>query len=73
MYHTYGQCGRFSARKRKAKPLRASRSLSETFPGTCYMALSLKGTTLRGNRVARIDFLTHEVHCIGTPCLTLLF
>ena len=45
---------RFNARKRKAKPLRASRSLSENFPCTGYKAFSLKGKALRGNRVARV-------------------
>ena len=50
---------RFKARKRKVKPLRASQSLSETFPSTGYKAVSLKGTTLRGKRVARVGIWAH--------------
>ena len=46
--------GRFNARKGKVKPLRASQSLSATFPCTGYKAFSLKGKALRGNCVARI-------------------
>ena len=41
----------FNARKRKVKPLRAPRSLSETFPCTGYKAFDIKGKALRGNRV----------------------
>ena len=40
-------------RKSTVKPLGASRSLSETFPGTGYKTFSLEGTTLRGNREKR--------------------
>ena len=43
-----------SMRKRKVKPLRASRSLSETFPCTGYDIVDVKGTALRGNHVAHI-------------------
>ena len=50
---------RFHARKRKTKPLRASQSLSETFPCTGHNTFSLKGTTLRGNHVARIGIRAH--------------
>ena len=39
---------RLDARKCKVTPLRASQSLSETFPGTGYKACPLKGTSLRG-------------------------
>ena len=45
---------RFHARKRRVKPLRASQSLPETFPGTGYKAFYLKITTMRGNRIACI-------------------
>ena len=40
--------GRFDARERKIKPLRASQSLSG------YKAFSREGKALRGNHVARI-------------------
>ena len=51
-----GACFRrlFNARERRVTPLGASQSLSEIFPGTGYKAFSLKGTALRGNRIARI-------------------
>ena len=45
---------RFNARKRKVKHLRASQSLSETFHCTGYNTNYIRGTTLRGNRVACI-------------------
>ena len=45
---------RFTARKREVKPLRASQSLSETFPCTGSKAFSLQGKALRGNRATRI-------------------
>ena len=41
-------------RKCKVKPIRASQSLSETFPCTGYMAFDIEGKDLRGNHVARI-------------------
>ena len=50
-------------RKRKVKPLRASQSLSETFPcvvGNCT-AFYLKGEALRGNRVARVGIRAQYV------------
>ena len=50
------------ARKRKVKPLRASKSLSETFPCTGHETFSLKGKALRGNRVTRIGMWAHYVH-----------
>ena len=40
--------------KRKITPLRASQSLSETFPCTDYKTFSPKGKALRWNGVARI-------------------
>ena len=43
---------RFHAGERKVKPLRASQSLAETLPCTCYNTCSLTGKTLRGNHVA---------------------
>ena len=48
----------FNARKREVRPLRASQSLSETFPCTGYKAFYIKGKALRGNRVARIGILS---------------
>ena len=42
------------ARKRKVKPLRASQSLSETFPCTGCKVLPLEGEAPKENRVARI-------------------
>ena len=42
------------ASMRASAKLRASQSLSETFPGAGYKAFSLKGKTLRGNRGVRI-------------------
>ena len=53
---------RLNACKCEVKPLRASQSLSETFPGTSYKASSPEGTTLRGNRVARLGIRAHSVH-----------
>ena len=38
---------------RKVTPLRASQSLSETFPCTGYKTFYLKGKALRGNRCAQ--------------------
>ena len=43
-----------SMSRRKVRPLRASQSLSETFPCTGYKAFSLEGKALRENRVERI-------------------
>ena len=51
---------RFDARRRGGKPLRASRSLSETFPCTGYNAFSLEGGALRGSHVACIGIRAHS-------------
>ena len=52
--YIYIYIDRLNARNCKVKTLRASQSLSETFPGTGYEVFSLEGNALRGNRVARI-------------------
>ena len=46
----------FNARMRKVKPIRASQSLSESFPWTGYKVFHVQGKALRGNRVAHLEF-----------------
>ena len=49
------------ARKHIAKPLRASQSLSETFPCTGYKSLSPRGEALRGDHLARSGIWVTQV------------